>query len=490
MMIRHSLINRKNWDKTAVIEDEDYLSYREIAEKAGVIGQRLPQKQRENIAIFLPNSANYIAALFGTIMRGMTAFPISVQLTIHEIAPLLVQASVHTIITSKAYHLLMEEIMEAVPIKVVYVEELKESEYDTFPPAENIGTDEPMILLATSGTTGNAKIVQLSETNVASSTFAYIDKMDFEKIPEDEIRVTLGTPYSSVYGLMVLTACVIKSITIVIPKDTFTLNVLYRAAEDHKVTHFEGGVSIGLLMEQMAGRPISYDISSFRYFGLAGSKITSDTLRRLMKSYPGVEFWPGYGMTEAAPLIAKPDKKINMDKLDSVGTAINCITIKVDVNGTLTDAPYTRGEIVVKGPNVMLGYYKNEEETHKVLKDGYLYTGDIGYLDEDGYLYICGRKKNVIIVRGFNVHAEEVEACILNSRLVKDCVVYGETDALRNEILCADIVPMTRQIQTDQIHSYCKDHLAAYKVPKRIKIIDEIKKTINGKTERATGDDE
>ena len=489
-MIRNSLLNRKNWDNTAVIDEKKYYSYRDLAQKSIAIQRRLPQKQRENIGIFLPNSGNYIAALFGVIMSGMTAFPLNIQLTVHEIDPLLAQADVHALITSKTYRSLFEDIIETASVQVIYVEELPETECGAFHLPEDVGVDEPMILLSTSGTTGKAKIVQLSEKNVASSTLAYIDKMDFEKIPENELRAILGTPFCSAYGLMVLTACVIKSIPVVILKEAFTLDMLYKAAEEHKVTHFEGGVSVGLLMEQMAGRPVPYDISSFRYFGLAGSKISSNTLRRLTKSYPGVEFWPGYGMSEAGPLIAKPDKKVDMNKLDSVGTGIDCVTIKMDVNGVLTDTPHTRGEIVVKGPNVMLGYYKNEEETRKILKDGYLYTGDIGYLDEDGYLYICGRKKNVIIVRGLNVHAEEVEACILNSGLVKDCIVYGGTDSLENEIVCVDMIPMTAQIQTEEIYSYCKEHLANYKQPKRIKMIDTIRKTATGKTERALEDDQ
>lgn len=485
-MIRHSLLNRKNWDEIAVIEDEKYYSYRDLTRKAMAIRRQLPQKQRENIAIFLPNGGNYIAAFFGTMIAGMTAFPLNAQLTIHEIIPLLLQVSADTVITSMAYRSLFEDISATVPVQVIYVEELAEPEQSNPLVCENIDADEPMVLLTTSGTTGNAKIVQLSENNVDASTLAYIHTMDYTKIPENEIRLTIGAPFTSAFGMMVLTACIIKSIPIVMLKEAFTLDMLYKTAEKHKVTHFEGGVSVGLLMEQMAGRSNPYDISSLRYFGLAGSKITSTTLRHLNKGYPGVEFMTGYGMSEAGPLIARPDKKVNMDKLDSVGPIIDCVTIMIDIDGILTDDSYTSGEIVVKGPNVMLGYYENEAETNKILKNGYLYTGDIGYLDEDGYLYICGRKKNVIIVRGINVHAEEVEACLQNSGLVKDCIVYGETALLGNEIVCADIIPMSRQVLIDEVRSYCKRHLANYKQPQKIKMIDTISKTATGKTERAT----
>jgi len=129
----------------------------------------------------------------------------------------------------------------------------------------------------------------------------------------------------------------------------------------------------------------------------------------------------------------------------------------------------------------MLGYYDNEEETNKILKNGYLYTGDIGYLDEDGYLYICGRKKNIIIIRGFNVQPEEVEECLLNSLLVKECFVYGQTDAFGNEMICADVVLMQPNVQMKEIRDYCNSHLTGYKRPQKIYIRKEIKKNVTGK---------
>ena len=149
----------------------------------------------------------------------------------------------------------------------------------------------------------------------------------------------------------------------------------------------------------------------------------------------------------------------------------------------MTSEPYIRGEIVVKGPNVMLGYYQNEEETRKILKNGFLYTGDIGYLDDEGYLYICGRKKNVIIVRGFNVYPEEVEACILDSRLAADCVVYGETDAGGDEFVCADIVP-AEQVREEDIRAYFRAHLSAHKQPRKIRLLSSIEKTATGKSRK------
>jgi long-chain acyl-CoA synthetase len=481
-VIRNLIINRENWDKIAVIEGEKDILYRDLAQKALTIQKMLSQKQKENIAILLPNGSDYIAAFYGTIMSGMTVFPLNALMTKHEVIPLLAQASVHTVITSNRFSPLFTGLTEseAPDVNIIYIEELPIYDGDDLPAAANIGADEPMVLLGTSGTTGNSKLVQLSENNVASAVLGYMGKMDFDGI--NDIRFILGAPFSSAYGMMILSVCLMQSFPIVLVNDKLTLDAFYKAVEAHRVTHYEGGTSVILMMEQMADRPIPYDISSLRYLAFGGSKVSGETIKKLFNAYPGVEFYQGYGMTEASPLVTKRPIKPN-----SVGLAIKGVKIAIDADGMITDIPYTKGEIVVKGPNIMLGYYKNEEETNKVLKNGYLFTGDIGYLDEDGDLYICGRKKNLIIVRGFNVQPEEVEECILNSSLVKDCIVYGRTNEFGTEIICTDVVPMNSQVEKEDIWAYFHSHLAEYKQPQIINFCDEIPKNLSGKTERTEG---
>ena len=484
-MIRDLLLNCTDRNRIAVMERTRNTTYLELVKQTEMVRGQLPLQTRAHIAIFLPDGGSYIAALFAVYMAGMTAFPLNSRLTRHEIMPLLKQASVSVVLTSGLFRELWGSIGEEMEtLTVIDVDDIPDCGHSIQTPVRPADPDQPMLMLTTSGTTGKAKIVMLSERNFEHSVLAYIDKMDFESRPEEETKFVMGTPLSAIYGLMVLTACLIKSFPIVILGDVFTLDMFYKVVEEHRVTHYEGGVSVGLMMEQMAGRPIPYDISSLRYFGVAGSKITGDTLLRLIEAYPGTEYWPGYGMTEASPLISKPYKKVRKDKLDSVGTVIRGMTVMLDVDGILTDKPYIRGEVVAKGPNIMMGYYENEEETRRIIKDGYLYTGDIGYFDEDGYLYLCGRKKNVIMTRGFSVYAEEIEACIMNSRLVKDCVVYGEQDTFGNEVVCADLVLRFPDIQMSDIHLYCQEHLSGYKQPQRLKIVDEIKKTVTGKIER------
>lgn len=488
-MIRQLLLNPENKDKIAVIDGNKNILYRDLTQKALALNPYLPIGQMANIAIFLPNSSDYIATLFGIFMLGLTAFPLNTSMTQYEILPLLKQVSAHTVITTKTFDWLFEEIQicNLPNLQIIYIEDLSPVEYSVPPVIINITTTDPLVLLTTSGSTGRVRIVPLTEMNVEASTLGYLDKMDFKHPPVNDVRYILATPFSTAYGLMILSACLMNSFPIILLGEGFTLDAFYKTAAKHKATHYEGGTSLPLLMARTASKIIPYDINLLRHFGFGGSKVSGDTLRLLQNAHPSASFWQGYGMTEAAPLITKY-ANTKSQKLDSVGTAIKGIEIAIVADGTVTNTPYMRGEIIAKGPNVMLGYYQNEVETNKVLKNGYLYTGDIGYLDEDGYLYICGRKKNVIIVRGFNVYPEEVESCILNSSLAKECIAYGETDIYGNEIVCADIVPINSDVQIEAIKSYCQTHLSRHKQPQKVQFVTTIKKVPSGKIARGLED--
>ena len=521
-MIRNLLNNPEIREKTAIIQNKERISYGSLAGKARAVqavlhqylGPALQDRSRTPghcaepgpfavsdpspapvAAIYLPNGGAYIAALFGTFQSGAIAFPLNIQTTRYEMVPLLKQTNVKALITSKDYAPLFEEIKtEKLPdLTPIYMEELEELE--ALPPEilspssgkTNPKYTEPLILITTSGSTGKSKIVVLSEKNVEISALGYMEKMNLEQDIVKEITLLLATPFSSAYGLMCLCACAKKGISIVLLEQNFRLDTFYKAVQDHKVTHYEGGGAIPLMMEQFLGKTLPYDLGSLRYVAFGGSKVPGSTIRALLQAYPEIGFYQGYGMTEASPMITK--FKIEHPRVvvpDACGTAIKDVKVFIDTENGLTDAPEVQGEIVVKGDNVMLGYYQNEEETKKVLKNGCLYTGDIGFMDKEGYLYLCGRKKNLIIVRGLNVHPEEVEACLLGCPLVKDCIVYGEEDPdfPSNELVCADIVPEKPDISLEEIRSYCRLRLSVYKQPEKLQLVPSIKKTASGKNER------
>ncbi|GGH50210.1 long-chain-fatty-acid--CoA ligase [Paenibacillus silvae] len=486
-MIRAMLCNPPKRTSLAIIENDMPVDYDMLVQKTAAIQRELLMFDAEHVAVFLPNSSDYIAALCAALMCGKTVVPVHATLTSFEITHLLQRTSTHVIVTCTALGTVLQHTNTAnaellQDVHIVYADQCVMDKHNkTELITVEVGKDYPMILSSTSGSTGDSKIVTLSENNIIASLTGFMDKLQLKRC--DQARFIVATPFTSIYGLMVISLCLVHGFPIIITPEPFTLNMFYRVVQEYQVTHYEGGTVLLLMMEQTAQRSIPYDISSLKKVGFGGSKVSQETILVLRKAFPTITFAQGYGMTEASPLISK-NTSAAIEKTGSVGTAITGGEIAIDIAGSITKAPYTEGEIVVSGPNVMLGYYNNPEATSEIIRNGYLYTGDMGYLDEDGFLYICGRKKNIIIVRGHNVFPEEIESCLLNSLLVKDCVVYGQSEDLGDEIICADIIPAHFQVQVEDIQRYLTSHLANYKSPHRIQFVDHIKKVASGKNER------
>lgn len=238
-MIRNLLINRSNGDAPALLGKVPF-RYRELARRALALTRLLPRGEREHVAILLPNGGDFVAALFGVFMAGMTAFPLNADMTAHELAPLLEYADVRTVVTTRDKNALFRAIRQ--PLHILFAEDLAE-EQDTlpYPETESPSPEEPLLLLSTSGTTGTPKLVQLTERGFEYSVRAYIDKMDFGKYRQDEVRYFIAAPYSSVYGLLVLTVCLIRSFPVAVLEGSFSLPRFYLAVQEHAITHYEGG---------------------------------------------------------------------------------------------------------------------------------------------------------------------------------------------------------------------------------------------------------
>lgn len=481
-MIRNLLTAQTAPASVAVLSQDKSVSYARLLEASAAVSAAAVETAQQSIAVFLPDGETFLAALWGVFQVGRTAFPLHTLLPQAAIAALLKQADTQTVITSETYRGLFLDVAAQMqlPLQVIFIETLSHA---PLPPAPQTPPEAPMLLLGTSGTTGTPKIVQLSEANVEASVCGYLERAEFH-LKNEEVRVLLATPFSSIYGIMILCACLKESVPLVVPDPVFTLSSLFQTAEKHRVTHYEGSASVILLMEQAIGREIPYDLHQLHYFGFGGSKISGNTLDAVLRAYPGIELSQGYGMTEAAPLIAKHGRRKPLQKTDSVGQAIKGSELAVATEAGISHKPFVRGEILVRGANVMLGYLGNDLETAQTLRDGWLHTGDIGYLDEEGFLFICGRKKSMVILRGFKVYPEEIETALLASGLVRDCAVFGKMDCSGNETLCADILPLSPQTTPADLRKYCQTVLAPYQVPQQIQFVEYISKNAGGKTVR------
>lgn len=484
-MIQDILRDNTNAHRFAVIEDGRQIHYEEILRSANAVQSFFAHAHRsEPAAILLPNGCDFISAFLGVLKAGMVAFPLHTQLKKSEIARLLNHTATKSVITSRAYRPLLEgiKVEYADSLRILYTEELP-----SLPPTQSspvrVSPDEPRVLICTSGTVGMPKIVQLSARNLFTSLRGYLDKMHFTELELEATRYFLAAPFCSAYGIMIITACLTMGFPLAFTDGVFTLDGFFKAVERDRITHYEGGGIVLQLMEKMFGRPVGYDISTLGFFGFGGSPVSAKTIQAVQRAYPGIEFLQGYGMTESSPLITKHERGVPV-RPASVGTAIDGVTIEVKTPDGITSSPYIRGEVLVKGANVMLGYHSNEAQTNQIIADGYLHTGDIGYLDEYGYLYLCGRKKNIILIRGYTVYPEEIEGCLMDSGLVEHCFVYGKADEEGQETIIADVVPLYGAKTLPKICAYCRENLSGYKQPGQYCLRDEIPKNLSGKTKR------
>lgn len=225
-----------------------------------------------------------------------------------------------------------------------------------------------------------------------------------------------------------------------------------------------------------------YDLSTLRYLCFGGGMMPVDMLYKIIEFFNHTGMIQTYGQTEASPRVTAllPDQAVK--KIGSVGKPIP--NVQIDIVDE-EDCPVKQGEIgeiVVKGPNVMKGYYKKPDITEKTLRNGWLHTGDLGKMDEEGYLYIVGRIKNVIISGGLNIYPEEIEEVLINYPPIKEVVVIAEHHDLLEEIPIAKVVLKNEgEVKVDDILQYCIKKLPSNKVPSRIIICSELEKTYTGK---------
>ncbi|WP_243386108.1 long-chain-fatty-acid--CoA ligase [Bacillus kexueae] len=339
--------------------------------------------------------------------------------------------------------------------------------------------EDVAILQYTGGTTGFPKGVMLTHNNLVSNTKMCSVWLHDCKRGEESILGII--PFFHVYGM---TAIMNMSIMegykmILIPK--FDVPTVLKSIQKQKPTLFPGAptIYIGLLNHEHLKK---YDLSSIKYC-ISGSAPLPVEVQQKFEKETGGKLVEGYGLSEASPITHSNLLHSTNGKKGSIGipwpntdSAIYSFE-KGEIAG-----PNEYGEIIVKGPQVMKGYWNNEEETSAVIRDGWLYTGDVGYMDEDGYFYIVDRKKDMIIAGGFNIYPREIEEILYEHEKIQEAVVAGVPDPYRGETVKAYIVLKEgMQATEEELDQFCRQHLAAYKVPRIYEFRKELPKTAVGK---------
>lgn len=459
--------------------------------------QSLGIKKGDNVALLLGNSPHFIIGLYGLFRLGATAIPINPTYTPDEISYILTNGDVKAVIMLDLLIPMLEKIDRILPNIGHYI--ICPSESSERPVPENLSISSKMksftkvftqgtgslaepatakedtaIILYTSGTTGKPKGAMLSYGNLYSNA---CDVADYLGINEDD-RVITVLPMFHVFCLTVcLNAPLLNGGTLyIIPQ--FSPKEVFHVARKYEITLFAGVPTMfNYLLQYPEGN--AEDFQSLRFCISGGSAMPVALLKNFEEKF-NVIVSEGYGLSEAAPVtcfnpIDRPRKP------GSIGKSIIHVENKV-VNELGEEVPPGQvGELIVKGPNVMKGYYKLPEETSAALKDGWLYTGDLARMDDEGYFYIVDRKKDMVIVGGFNVYPREVEEVLFAHPEIAEVAVIGAPDPNLGEVIRCFVVAKRSSLTEEELIDYCKERLAKYKVPKSIDFMEELPKNTTGK---------
>ena len=356
-----------------------------------------------------------------------------------------------------------------------------------------VNPEDPALIQFTGGTTGIPKGAVLTHSNIVAATLACSQwgNPTVTLTPFEKRNVMAVLPYFHVYGNIVVLNWAIFSCATQIQVPRFNIDeMMDLLSKFESITYFP---TVPTLITALINHPKAGELNLDKKFGLlnsGGAPMPVELIEQVKDM--GIYFSEGYGLSESSSVgISNPI--LGMKKVGSIGIPFIDNDVKlVDVEGGTEEVPQgTPGEIVMKGPVIMQGYWNNPEETAGQLKDGWLYTGDIAIRDEDGYMFIVDRKKDMIIAGGFNIYPREIDEVLFQHPKIAEAVSLGVKDQYRGETVKAYVVLKPGETCTEkEIISFCKEKLAPYKVPKLVEFRDAIPKSAVGKILRKVLRDE
>lgn len=276
----------------------------------------------------------------------------------------------------------------------------------------------------------------------------------------------------------------VKGTLVIYDKPVFTIQNMNFLIDKYKINTIFATPTIINLMNKYKSKYVS-DYKSLNKITIGGAKMSAVVLLSIMKKYKNIDFYITYGQTECSPRISTLLANAHMDKITSVGKPLQDINIHI-LNKEMSEMSHNQiGTIFVETDCKMKGYFKNSTESEKVLYNGWINTGDIGCVDEENYLYLVGRQKNIIISHGINIYPEEIEERLKQYEGIEECIVYGREHEISGEQVCLKYVKNS-DFNLSQFNKFCHDNLALHKRPTYIECVASIEKTFNGKIKRST----
>lgn len=445
-------------------------------------------KKDDKVAILLNNCPEFIVSYFAIVNLGAICVPLNTYLSADEIIYILNDCKTKLLITSSDFKDIIKDINpNRIPsleniVSINYLEKIKYIDYKKLLKEGktdfiDIKEDDVAVIIYTSGTTGHPKGAMLTHKNLISNVEASISAIKIKE--NDRFIIFLPMFHSFSFTVCVLIPLYCKcQLTII--KSIKPFGKIIKAVFFHRITIFVAIPQVYNVLSAKKIPKIFLWLNPIRVCISGAAPLAEEVLIRFEKKFK-IPLLEGYGLSEASPVVSV-NPLDGIRKPRSVGIPLPGVSVKiVDDNGKELGIEEV-GEIVVKGPNVMKGYYNRKQETDEVIKDGWLFTGDIGKIDKDNYIYILDRKKDLILINGMNLYPREVEEVLYRHPAVEDAVVVGKKDEIHGEIPIGVIkLKEGAFIMEQELKKYCREHLANFKVPHKFEFWTELPRTGTGK---------
>ena len=483
-LLRDSAAAVPNKPALILTSDGTKVSYGDLLREAERVAGALSAwgiEAGDRVAIGMHNVPHFAYAYFGILAAGAAVVPLNIMLTGAETAAILADSGARAVLAAGPYADTVRSAAAGVPtVEKVVTAEAWNDLGDHRPAEVTVNGADLAVVAYTSGTTGDPKGVMLTHDNLLANLRQQMSIPEAH-VSEDDVLL-LALPLFHIFGLNVTLGLLVMNQATGILVERFDPVPTLRAIVEHRVSVLFGAPTMYGAWVSVPGAD-QYDLSRVRLAISGAAPLDPDVLRSFYDLF-GVRIHEGYGLTETAPTLWS-NRMAERPRPGSVGKPLPEVEFRlIDENGNDVELG-DPGEIVVKGPNVFKGYWNRPDETEAAFVDGWFRTGDVGVLDEDGYLYLVDRKRDLIIVSGFNVFPSEVEKALLLNPKIAEAAVVGAPHAYTGESVKAHVVlEPGAEVTEDELIADVQTHLARFKCPTSIAIVDELPHLLTGKVLR------
>jgi long-chain acyl-CoA synthetase len=482
----------ENKDKVYIYFYDDVITFQQFNERVNRFANGLKTmgvKHGDIVHIYMNNSPDFLYAALAANKLGAIAGPINCWWSAEEVKFLLNDSEGRFLVVDSAYYYNIESIKPDLKYLKTIIYHGDDAPSNTTPYSElikhsdtledvNISPDDDAFLFYTSGTTGKPKGALLTHSNALYAVMGVRSVLHSDEEKGDEVAL-IFLPLFHVNAMMSMISGLYSGISITL-RTSFSASEFGEVVERYKVTFFSGVPAVYNILILVADEVKKHDLSSLK-FGICGAAPLSEETFKKFESIYGIKIIEGYGLTEGT-VVSTLNPLNGVRKIGSIGKALPGQEVKIVNDDGKELPPKEIGEIVIRGGAIMKRYYKRPEETSQTIVDGWLHTGDIGYMDEEGYFYIIDRKKDLIIRGGENIYPKEIENALYEHPKVMDAAVIGVPDKVMGEEAKAFIVLKPgEKMNAEEIQDYLKTKLASFKIPKYVEFVDDLPKNIIGK---------